>query len=180
MVRAAQLDTSLYEEVERDTTQTNNALTIVAIAAVAGGVAGAIAQIVAGRPGAAVIGLIGGIVGAVVLWGLATGLIYLIGTRLFGGTATWGEVLRTVGFANSPGVLNVLGFIPVLGGIIQFAVGIWVIVTSVVAIRQALDVSTGKAIVVGIIGWLCAAIVVAIVASILALPFVLAGAMTGP
>jgi hypothetical protein len=179
MIRAAQLDVSLYEEVERDTTQTNNALTVVVIAAIAGGVGNLIGAIMNGRTGAAVLALIAGIVGAIILWGIATGLIYFIGTRLFGGTATWGEVLRTVGFANSPGVLNVLGFIPVLGALIGFVVGIWVIVASVVAIRQALDVTTGKAIAAGLIGWICAAIVIAIISSLLALPFIVAGMMSG-
>ena len=47
-----------------------------------------------------------------------------------------------------------LGFIPVLGGIIRFAVAIWVLIAGIIAIRQALDVGTGKAILTAVLGWL--------------------------
>jgi hypothetical protein len=180
MVRASQLDTSLYEEVERDTTQTNNALIVVVISALASGIGSAIGAVSNPQAGNAVLALVAGLVGAVVAWAVVTGFIYLIGTRLFGGTATWGEVMRTVGYANAPGVLNILGFIPVLGGLIRLAVSIWVIVTTVVAIRQALDVSTGKAIVAGILGWICGAIVLAIIFAIFAVPVAMTGMMTSP
>lgn len=175
MVRAARLDVSLYEEAERDTTQTNNALAVVVIAALANGIGTAIGA--ASNPQAAspILALIAGIVGAIIGWAVVTGFIYLAGTRLFGATATWGEVLRTVGFANSPGVLNILGFIPVLGGLVRFVVAIWLIVATVIAIRQALDVSTGRAIVSGVIGWILGAIVIGIVFAIFAVPVALMG-----
>lgn len=85
------------------------------------------------------------------LW---AGITYLIGAKLFGGTATWGELLRTIGFAQTPGVLRVLGIIPVLGGIIRFGIAMWVLIAGIIAIRQALDVSTGKAILTAVLGWL--------------------------
>jgi hypothetical protein len=96
---------------------------------------------------------------------------------MFGGTATWGEVMRTVGFANSPGVLRILSFIPVLGGLIGLLVAIWTIVTTVVAVRQSLDITTGKAIIVSIIGGVVAFIVIAIIGTILAIPAIAIGAM---
>ena len=115
-------------------------------------------------------------------WAVVTGFVYLVGTRLFGGTATWGEVMRTVGYANAPGVLNILGFIPLLGRLVGLVVGIWVIVATVIAIRQALDVTTGKAIISAVIGWILGAIVIAIVFSIFAVPYMLLnpGAMPAP
>jgi hypothetical protein len=181
MIRAARLDVSLYEEVEKDTTQTQNALTIVVIAALATGIAAAIGASgsTAGNP---ILGLIAGLIGSVLGWAVVTGFVYIVGTRLFGGTATWGEVLRTVGFANSPGVLNILGFIPVIGGIVGFVVGIWVIVATVIGIRQALDVGTGQAIISAVIGWILGAICVGIVFAIFAVPYALMnpGAMTAP
>jgi hypothetical protein len=175
MVRAARLDVSLYEEVERDTTQTSNALAVVVIAALASGIGAAISAASNPQAGSPILALIAGLVGAVVGWAVVTGFIYLVGTRLFGGTATWGEVLRTVGFANAPGVLNILGFIPVLGGLVRFVVAIWLIVATVIAIRQALDVGTGRAIVSGVIGWILGGIVIGIVFAIFAVPFVLMG-----
>jgi hypothetical protein len=91
------------------------------------------------------------------------GLVYFIGTRLFGGTATWGELLRTLGFAASPGLLYIFGLIPLLGTIVVIVVGIWVLVCVVVAIRQALDVSTGKAILAGLLGMIAWALIAAVV-----------------
>ena len=181
MIRASRLDVSLYEEVEKDTNETQNALIVVIIAAAASGIATAIGA--ASQPGGnPVLGLVAGILGAVLAWAVVTGFVYLVGTRLFGGTATWGEVMRTVGYANAPGVLNILGFIPILGGLVGLVVGIWVIVTTVVAIRQALDVSTGKAIISAVIGWIIGAIVLAIVFSIFAVPYLMMnpGAMPAP
>jgi hypothetical protein len=87
-------------------------------------------------------------------WLAWAGITYLIGDKVFGGTATWGELLRTLGFAQSPGVLYILGFVPVLGVLLRFVVGIWILVAGVIAIRQALDFSTGKAIATALLGWL--------------------------
>jgi hypothetical protein len=180
MVRAARLEVPLYEEVERDLNETNNALTVVVLSSVATGLSAAVSGSMASNgagAGGAIIGLVVGTIAAVVGWALWTAIVYLIGTRFFGGSATWGEVLRTVGYANSPGVLRIFGFIPVLGALVNLVVGIWLIVTTVVAVRQALDVSTGAAIVVSIIGAIVAAVVTGIIAAIFAIPALMMGAI---
>ena len=144
MLGAARLDIDTYEEVEHDTTATSQAavvVTIVALAAAIGGV----------RSGSG--GLIAGLIGAFAGWLIWSGVTYLIGTALFEGKATWGELLRTLGFAQSPGVLYVLGIVPLLGGLVRFAVWIWLLVAGIIAIRQALDIDTGKAILTALIGW---------------------------
>ena len=82
----------------------------------------------------------------------------MIGDRILGGTATWGELLRALGFAQSPGWLGILAFLPLLGGLIRFAIAIWVLIAGIIAIRQALDFGTGKAILTAVIGWLALAI----------------------
>jgi len=51
-------------------------------------------------------------------------------------------------------VLLVLAFLPLVGGLLKTVVGIWVLVAGIVAIRQALDFSTGKAVLTALIGWL--------------------------
>jgi hypothetical protein len=86
-------------------------------------------------------------------WLIWAGVTYLIGTKIFNGTATWGELLRTLGFAQAPGLLYLFAVLPVLGGSIRFAVAIWMLVAGVIAVRQALDFSTGKAVLTVIIGW---------------------------
>ncbi|MBI4318882.1 MAG: YIP1 family protein [Chloroflexi bacterium] len=162
MIRAAKLENQLYEEVERDVNATTQALTVVLIVAVATGIGSALGGILRGQLGAAIIGLIVGIIGAVVFWAIWSFLNYFIGTKVFGGTATYGELLRTVGFADSPNVLQILSFIPVLGGIIAFVAGIWTVVATVIAVRQALDFDTTKAIITVVISFVIIFIIIAI------------------
>ena len=157
MVGAARLDVSIYEEVEADHTATTQAAGVVALVAVAQAV---------GAAGAGGAGVLGGIISAVIGWLLWAGITYLVGDKLLGGTATWGELLRTIGFAQSPGVFYALGIIPILGGFVRFAVGIWVLIAGIIAIRQALDFGTGKAVITAILGWLAVAIPLALLASI--------------
>ena len=145
MMGAARLDTATYEEVEHDSSATGQAAVVVAIVAVASAI-GAI-----GSEGA---GPIAALIGAFIGWLVWSGITYLIGDKLLGGTASWGELLRTLGFAQAPGVLYVLGIVPLLGGLVRFVVAIWILVAGVIAIRQALDFSTGKAILTVVLGWL--------------------------
>jgi hypothetical protein len=52
-------------------------------------------------------------------------------------------------------VLKVLGFIPVIGGLIFIAVSLWQIVAMVIAVRQALDyTSTWRAVGVVLLGFI--------------------------
>lgn len=153
MKGAALLDVSIYEEVEADTTATGQAAAVVAIVAVAQGV---------GSMGLGGGGMIGAVLGSLLGWLVWAGITYLIGDKILGGTATWGELLRTLGFAQSPGILAVLGLIPLLGGIVRLVLAVWVLIAGVIAIRQALDFSTGKAIATAVIGWLAIAIPLAI------------------
>jgi hypothetical protein len=101
-----------------------------------------------------------GIVSALMAWVIWSGIIFLVGTKLMPEPQTRadiGQVLRALGFAASPGVLNVLGIVPLFGWIVRLAVMVWQIVATVIAVRQALDYqTTGKAIVVCLIGWVCA------------------------
>ncbi len=166
MIRAARLEPDVYEEVEADQTATNDALIVVVFVAIANGIGAALSHMMRGTTGQAPGALIGGIIGAVVGWLVWSYVTYFIGTRLFSGRATPGELLRTIGFAQSPGVLNILGFIPILGGIIQLVTGIWMLIAGVVAVRQALDFDTGKAILTTILGWL-ALMAIAVVLALL-------------
>lgn len=144
MIGAALLRPEVYEEVEADSGATGQAALVVGIVAVAAAIGGV-------RAGGA--GFFSGLIAVYLGWLLWSGITYLVGDKLLGGTATWGELLRTVGFAQSPGVLYILAFIPLLGGIVALVVWIWLIIAVVVAIRQALDFGTGKAILTAVIGF---------------------------
>ena len=145
MMRAAKLDVPLYEEVEADETATGQAALVVAIVAIASAI---------GNAGGGIGAILGGLIAAFLGWLIWAGITYLVGDKLLGGTATWGELLRTLGFAQSPGVLYVLGIIPVLGGMIRLVVMVWILIAGIIAIRQALDFGTGKAIATAVLGWL--------------------------
>lgn len=155
---AALLDIPTYEAVEHDTTATGQAAVVVALAAIAA----AVGNLFRGGPG-----LIGALVGYLVGWIAWSGITYVVGTRIFGGTATWGELLRTLGFAQAPGVLLVAAIIPGLGILVKVAVGIWLLVTGLVAIRQALDVTTGKAVLTALLGWVASVVINGLIAGLL-------------
>ena len=139
------LDVATYEEVEHDNDATGQAAVVVIIVAICT----ALGAIWRGGPS-----IIAGPISAILGWLLWSAVTYLIGDKLLGGTATWGELLRTIGFAQAPGVLMIFGIIPILGGLVRAVVAIWLLFTGVVAIRQALDFSTGKAILTALLGWI--------------------------
>jgi hypothetical protein len=90
-------------------------------------------------------------------WYIWAYLTYFIGTKLLPEPQTkadHGELLRTIGFSSSPGLIRVLGIIPVLRSIVFAIAGIWMLAAMVIAVRQALDYSsTLRAIGVCLIGW---------------------------
>ena len=155
MIRAAKLDVSLYEEVEADTTAMGQAMGVVALSSVAAGI-GSAASV---GPG----GILTGTVAALAGWFVWAYLTYLVGTKILPEPHTesnMGELLRTTGFSSSPGLIRILGIIPGLAGVAFFAAGVWMLVTMVVAVRQALDYkSTGRAVGVCAIGWLVQALI---------------------
>jgi len=144
MLGAATLNVDTFEEVEADETATMQAAAVVAMVAVASAIGG-----VGGGATSIVVAPISQIVG----WLIWAGVTYLIGAKIFGGTATWGELLRTLGFAQSPGLLYVVSILPILGGLVRLVVGLWMLVAGVIAVRQALDFGTGKAIATVVVGW---------------------------
>jgi hypothetical protein len=160
MIGAAKLDVPTYESIEHDESATTQALTVVIIAAIAGGI-GAITE-----SDSPILGLVGGVVGGIVGWILFSAVAYFVGTKLLPGkdtSATIGQLLRTMGFAQVPGILSVFGILGAIGGIFVFIGSIWGLVTAIVGLRQALDISTGRAIAVGIVAAIASAIVLAII-----------------
>ncbi len=165
MIRAAKLDVDFYNAVEHDESKSQEALMVVIIAAVAmainNGISGFLALLLGSFTGIQVMGplsvivnVVVGLIAVVVGYYLWSYLTYFIGTRLFGGEAEPGEVLRTFGYAYSPQVLTVLGFIPCLGWLIILAAGIWSLIAGIIAIREAMDFDTVKALLTAGIAWL--------------------------
>jgi Yip1-like protein len=158
MLRAARLDVNLYEEVEADTQTMGQATTVVVLASLAAGLARVATE---GLAGIVIVTL-----GALLGWYVWAFLTYFIGTRFLPEPQTkadLGELLRTIGFASSPGLIRVGGIISPLQTVLFFAASIWMLVAMVVAVRQALDyTSTWRAIGVCAIGWLAQGVMLAI------------------
>ena len=156
MIRAAKLDVNVYEEVEADKSAMGQAMWVVVLSSVAAGI-GSI-----GTTG--VYGLLIGTIVALIGWFVWAFITYFVGTKILPEpqtSADYGELLRTIGFSSSPGVIRILGIIPFLGSVINFIAGIWMLVAMVIAVRQALDYkSTGRAVGVCLIGWIIQFIII--------------------
>ena len=150
MMASAMLDTATYEEVEADSSATAQAIAVVVLVSLATGIG-------TFRTGG-VVGLVVGIPVSIGLWALWAWITYFVGTTILKTAETkanWGQLARTLGFAQSPGVLKAVGFIPGIGPLFFAIASIWQLAAMVIAIRQALDfTSTWRAVGVAIVGFI--------------------------
>ena len=155
IVRAAKLDIHLYEEVEADKGAMRQAMGVVVLSSIAAGI-GSIGTI-------GVKGIILGAITALIAWYVWAYMTYFIGAKILPEPQTkadHGELLRTIGFSSSPGLIRILAIIPGISGIIFAIASIWMLTAMVIAVRQALDYqSTLRAVGVCIIGWVIQAII---------------------
>ena len=159
MIRAAKLDVQLYEEVEADQSAMGQAMGVVVLSSVAAGI---------GSSGVLGLGgMFAGVIAALVGWFIWAYLTYFIGTKLLPEPQTradHGELLRTIGFSSSPGLIRVFGIVPALAGIVFLVAAIWMLVAMVIAVRQALDyTSTMRAVGVCLIGWIVQGVIFGLV-----------------
>lgn len=145
LVGAAILDVDIYEEVEADTTATPQAALVVCLGA---------AAVAIGESRTGLVAVAIGVFSELLGWLVWSGITYIIGAGLLRGTATWGELLRTIGFAQGPGFLSMLRVVPVLNAPVLHVVRLWKLVAAIVAMRQALDIGTGRAIVTAALGFI--------------------------
>ena len=154
MIRAAKLDVNLYEEVEADKTAMRQAMGVVVLSSLAAGI---------GSMSTGGANLFLGTIAALIGWYVWAFVTYFIGTKFLPEPQTkadHGELLRTIGFSSSPGLIRVLGIIPGFMNPVFTAAGIWMLIAMVIAVRQALDYkSTLRAVGVCLIGWLIQALV---------------------
>lgn len=156
MVKAARLDVGLYEEVEADKTATAQALGVVILSGLAAGI-GTIGH-VGGYDH-----VLKGTLSAILTWIIWASLTYWIGTKLLPEPQTraeLGQLLRTIGFSSSPGLIRVFGVFPGITPFVYMVASIWMLISMVVAVRQALDYqSTLRAVGVCMIGWIIQVVV---------------------
>lgn len=131
------LDVATFESIEHDESATGQAALVVLAVGILGGLGSlAASSFVDGAAGGG--GFLGSVLSAFVSWFVWSALTYFIGTRLFGGEATLGEMLRVIGFAYAP---QLLGIIPCLGSLVGL---FWSLAAAFIGIRQGLDISNGK------------------------------------
>ena len=168
LIGAARFDVHVYEEVEGDSGATGEAMGVVLLSSLAGGI-GSIGL------GAGLGGVVLGAVAALLGWVTWAFLTYFIGTRLLAEPQTHadvGELMRTLGFAQSPGLLRIAGVFftasPALFSLFQLVVSTWMLMTMVVAVRQALDyTSTMRAVGVVLVGFVANMIILSVVVGML-------------
>lgn len=140
LLRAVKLDPVFYREVAKDDTKTTEAMLVVFLANLIGGL-GAIF----GPTRFRFFGwIVGAIVAATIGLAIGAGILWLLG-KLFGGKAEFLEMFRPLGYATAPGAL---GIIPVIG---SFIGSIWSIACAVIAVRESEEVSTGAAVAIVLI-----------------------------
>ena len=165
LLGAAMLNSATYEEVEADRSATPQALAVVVLSSLAAGIGAK------GLNGGSttLVFLAGASVIAVMAWAAFALITLGIGARLLPTPDTRvdaGELLRTLGFAAAPGLIQVLGVVPGAMTPVFVLATVWTLAASVVAVRQALDyTSTARAIAVCGLGWMLS-LIVAVVLSL--------------
>ena len=167
MKRAVMLDASLYEEVEHDTSLNQEALLIVIATAIASGIGALIGGIIGGNVGKAFLSALMSVVAGVVNYYIWSYVTLWVGTNFFDGTADAGEMLRVLGYAHTPQLLGLLGFIPCVGWVFVLAGLVLSLIAAVIAIREALDFDTGKAVITAVIGWVIVVVINVIIRTVM-------------
>src|SRR5688500_2785235 len=162
-IGAARLEVPVFEEIEADREATGQALLVVVLSSMAAGIG--LTTSYYNAP------VLHRVLLALLLWVFWATSTYIVGVYLMPEPQTQtnvGELLRTIGFAASPGILRIFGVVPALGDVIYGISTAWMLVAMVIAIRQALDYkSTGRAIVVCLITWTIAVFMAAMAGGIL-------------
>ena len=134
---AIRLDATVYEEVEHTPDAMGQAAGVVALA---------VAAQTLGVPSSG--GLASGLIGGFIGWALGTAVIWVIGVKILNHTSDYPELLRTLGFASAPQLLYAFLALPLGPGapVLALAVTVLGLCAWVIAVRQALDVTTGRSI----------------------------------
>jgi hypothetical protein len=150
MIRAARLDPELYREVVRDWYSNGQAFLVVLIVFAC--------TLIGMGPSALLLllspfgwtRLISMLVMSIGNWLFWVFIAQLVGLR-WGGRADFEQLMRPVGFAHAPGVLRVLTLFPPLAVPVGVLVLLWTSFARVLAVREAMQFSLGKAVVMMLI-----------------------------
>ena len=145
MLGAAKLSVGAFEDVSADRGATQQAVAVVVVVSIATGIGfGDDILELFKRP---VIGL--------AAWGAWTLVVYIIGGKLLATPevhTSWGQIARVLGFAQSPGMLRALGWIPLVGEPIVILSALWQLIAVLFALSHVLDYkSTWRLLIVAVL-----------------------------
>jgi hypothetical protein len=147
LTRMVSFDHTVYREIAQDDDATLQAAAIIVVAAVASAIGSAI---IARSFWAFLYTLF---IQVPLGWLIWSGLVYLVGTKLFTGQGTFMGVLRVLGYTTAPAVLGLLVVIPCLGWIASLVGAVLSLVLGFFAIRETLELTSEKAVLTIVIGW---------------------------
>ncbi len=170
IMRAIRLDFTVFREIAEDQAAMTEAAIIVAIVSLMSAIGTFIGSLITDAGfGSALLGffytwLISGILLNWIFWAVLT---YFVGTTLFQGRTDIPEMMRVLGYANAPNLLGIFGFIPCVGWLIALVGWILSLIAGVIAIREAMEFDSGKAIITVVISWVIQLVIALILGSIL-------------
>lgn len=151
------MDPATFREIENDSGATFQALIVVVVSAILSSLGGALGGFLLnlndGNQGFSSARFIAMAVWVTVAWLLWSAITYLLGTKVFKGEATYGEMLRVIGFAHAPHAFGIFALLPIFGVAITLLVSVWSLGAGVVAIYEGLDLDIGKTIAVALLGF---------------------------
>jgi hypothetical protein len=172
-MRIIKLDFPVFKDIESDPKATTEAAIVVAAASVLSAIGSAAGS---QRP---VMAFLGGVVSGVVGWIVWSYVSHFAGGVLYKSQGTFESMLRVIGYATAPQLLGILNIIPCIGWIGGLVGGILALIASIMAIREGLDLDTGQAIIVALVGFFALLLVSIIVGSIFGVGAAITGALTG-
>jgi hypothetical protein len=159
------LDSAAFKEVEHDEKATGQAALIVVAASILAAIGASSGPffsslalgnnpwIVDFGSGSALIIFLGVIFWSILAWLIWAAATYFMGSKIYHGKATYGEMLRVTGFAYAPLAFMILGAIPCIGFAISLVVSVWALAAVFVGVREGLDLNFSRTLVTVIVGW---------------------------
>lgn len=133
--RVLRLDSAVFTEIADDEDAIGPAIGIAALASAIAGITG---------QGNFVGRIVGGAIGAVIGLFIWTAIIFAM-SKAFGGNASYGQLVRPLGYSSAP---YALAIVPVLGAVIG---AIWSLIIQIRAVREVNQVGDGTAIAIVLI-----------------------------
>jgi len=140
--RALTFDENFYRELENDRTNISHAILVVLIVGICNGL-GTLNIVSTSILREIIFNLIG--------WFVWSFIIYLIGVKILNMTSDFVELLLYLGFAFSPGIINIFGLIPNLTYYVLIISLFWTILTFIYATKYALNCNFMKAFAVCVV-----------------------------